>query len=269
MEIKLPYMPDRPAKPRDEGLTMMMDKGLSIRDTENFIETSSEHTDLVKLGFGTAVVTEKIIETKIRLYQESKIRVYLGGTLFEAFAIRDMFDDYVKLIERLKLDTAEISDGSMYMPHEQKLDYISRLSKYVTVLSEVGSKQKGVEIPDDVWIEMMKTELATGSWKVIAEARESGTVGIYHNDGTANEELISHITGRIKPDKILWEAPSGKQQVWFVKLLGSNVNLGNIAHVDVVPLECLRLGLRGDTFFDFLPVGLNEYRPDSGKYKKL
>jgi phosphosulfolactate synthase len=269
MEIKLPYMPDRPAKPRDEGLTMMMDKGLSIRDTENFIESSSEYTDLVKLGFGTAVVTGKILETKIRLYQESKIKVYLGGTLFEAFAIRDMVDDYVKLMERLKLDTAEISDGSMYMHHQQKLDYISRLSKYGTVLSEVGSKQKGVEIPDDVWIEMMKTELATGAWKVIAEARESGTVGIYHNDGTANEELISHITGQIKPGKILWEAPTGKQQVWFVKLLGANVNLGNIAPVDVIPLECLRRGLRGDTFFDFLPDRLKEYRPDSGKYVKI
>jgi phosphosulfolactate synthase len=269
MEIKLPYMPDRPAKPRDEGLTMMMDKGLSIRDTENFIESSSEYTDLVKLGFGTAVVTGKILETKIRLYQESKIKVYLGGTLFEAFAIRDMVDDYIKLLETLKLDTAEVSDGSMYMHHRQKLDYISRLSKYVTVLSEVGSKQKGVEIPDDVWIEMMKTELATGAWKVIAEARESGTVGIYHNDGTANEELISHITGQIKPGKILWEAPTGKQQVWFVKLLGANVNLGNIAPVDVIPLECLRRGLRGDTFFDFLPERLKEYRPDSGKYAKI
>jgi len=269
MEIKLPHMPDRPAKPREEGLTMMMDKGLSIRDTENFIETSSGYTDLVKLGFGTAVVTGKIIETKIRLYREAKIKVYLGGTLFEAFAIRDMVDDYLKLIEKLKLDTAEVSDGSMYMPHQQKLDYISRLSKNVTVLSEVGSKQKGVEIPDEIWIEMMKTEIATGSWKVIAEARESGTVGIYHNDGTANEKLISRITDQIKPDKILWEAPTGKQQVWFVKLLGSDVNLGNIAPVDVVPLECLRRGLRGDTFFDFLPAGLKEYRPDSGKYQKL
>jgi phosphosulfolactate synthase len=269
MEIKLPYMPDRPSKPREEGLTMMMDKGLSVRDAENFIESSSVYTDLVKLGFGTAVVTGKIIETKVRLYQESKIKVYLGGTLFEAFAIRDMFDDYLKLIEKLKLDTAEISDGSMYMPHQQKLDYIRRLSKYVTVLSEVGSKQKGVEIPDDVWIEMMKTELSTGSWKVIAEARESGTVGIYHNDGTANEELISNITGRISPDKILWEAPTGKQQVWFVKLLGANVNLGNIAPVDVIPLECLRCGLRGDTFFDFLPDRFKEFRPDSAKYETL
>ena len=269
MEIKLPYMPDRPAKPREEGLTMMMDKGLSIRDTENFLETSSGHTDLVKFGFGTAVVTAKIIEAKIRLYQEANIKVYLGGTLFEAYAIRDMFNDYVKLIESLKLDTAEISDGSMYMPHDQKLDYIVRLSKYVTVLSEVGSKQKGVEIPDEIWIEMMKTELSAGSWKVIAEARESGTVGIYHNDGSANEDLISHITDQIKPDKILWEAPTGKQQVWFVKLLGPNVNLGNIAPVDVVPLECLRRGLRGDTFFDFLPSSLKDSRPDSGKYKKL
>jgi phosphosulfolactate synthase len=180
-----------------------------------------------------------------------------------------MVDDYLRLISKLKLDTAEISDGSMYMPHNQKLDYIRRLSGHVTVLSEVGSKQKGVEIPDHIWIEMMKTELSTGSWKVIAEARESGTVGIYHPDGTANVELISHITDQIESGKILWEAPTGKQQVWFVKLLGANVNLGNIAAVDVIPLECLRRGLRGDTFFDFLPEQLKEYRPDSEKYKKI
>jgi len=269
MEIKLPYIPERPSKPRENGLTMMMDKGLSIRDAENFIETCSGYTDLVKLGFGTAVVTGNILETKIRLYQEAKVKVYLGGTLFEAFAIRGMVDDYLKLIDKLKLDTAEISDGSMYMPHQQKLDYIRKLSAHVTVLSEVGSKQKGVEIPDDIWIEMMKTELATGSWKVIAEARESGTVGIYHNDGSANEELISHITGKIESGKILWEAPTGKQQVWFVKLLGAGANLGNIAPVDVIPLECLRLGLRGDTFFDFLPAALKEYRPESDKYRNI
>jgi phosphosulfolactate synthase len=269
MEIKLPYLPERPAKPRDTGLTMMMDKGLSIADAESFCETCAGYTDLVKLGFGTAVVTGAILEKKISIYRQANIRVYLGGTLFEAFAIRGLFDDYLKLIEKLKLDTAEISDGSMYMPHQQKLDYIRKLSKYVTVLSEVGSKQKGVEIPDDVWIEMMKTELTTGSWKVIAEARESGTVGIYHNDGSANEELISHITAQVEPGKILWEAPTGKQQVWFVKLRGANVNLGNIAPVDVIPLECLRKGLRGDTFFDFLPGELKEYKPDSEKYKKI
>lgn len=269
MEIKLPFMPERPSKPRQNGLTMMMDKGLSVRDVENFVETGAGYTDLVKLGFGTAVVTGKILETKISLYREAGLKVYLGGTLFEAFAIRGMVDDYLKLLDRLKLDTAEISDGSMYMPHHQKLEYIEKLSAHVTVLSEVGSKQKGVEIPDNIWIEMMKTELSTGSWKVIAEARESGTVGIYHNDGSANEELITHITGQIEPGKILWEAPTGKQQVWFVKLMGANVNLGNIAPVDVIPLECLRLGLRGDTFFDFLPAELKEYRPDSDKYKKI
>jgi phosphosulfolactate synthase len=269
MDIKLPYLPDRQSKPRENGLTMMMDKGMGIREVESFIETSARYTDLVKLGFGTSVVTSPILETKIKLYQDAGIKVYLGGTLFEAFAIRGMVDEYLKLIGRLKLDTAEVSDGSMYMEHHRKIDYINLLSRHVTVLSEVGSKQKGVDIPDAVWIEMMKTELAAGSWKVIAEARESGTVGIYHADGSANEELIKNITQQIENGKILWEAPTGKQQVWFIKLLGHNVNLGNIAGADVVPLECLRLGLRGDTFFDFLPPGLREFRPDSGKYKHL
>jgi phosphosulfolactate synthase len=133
----------------------------------------------------------------------------------------------------------------------------------------VGSKQKGVEIPDEVWVEMMKSELQAGSWKVIGEARESGTTGIYHTDGSANEDLIRMINAKLNVSDILWEAPNGKQQAWFIKLAGPNVNLGNIATNDVIPLECLRLGLRGDTFFDFLPLSMKESRPDSGLYKNL
>ena len=137
------------------------------------------------------------VEKKIKLYQQADIKVYFGGTLFEAFVIRNMFDDYVKLVHKLKLTTVEVSDGSMYMHHSQKLDYINRLSKHFTVLSEVGSKQKGVEIPDEVWVEMMKTELDAGAWKVIGEARESGTTGIYHGDGSANVELINLINTKL------------------------------------------------------------------------
>jgi phosphosulfolactate synthase len=255
MNFQLPYIPERPKKPRKEGLTMVMDKGLSLQETESFIESSGEFTDFVKLGFGTSAVTNKLKE-KLKLYRNSNIRPYFGGTLFEAFAIRKMVDEYRKIIDKYKLDLVEISDGSMIMPHDEKLEYIRIFSKQVTVISEVGSKQKGVIIPDDQWVKMMKTELETGSLKVIAEARESGTVGIYNSDGSANEKLIKTIAAHIKSSDILWEAPEGKQQVWFIKLYGPNVNLGNIAPTIVIPLECLRLGLRGDTFFDFLPEGL-------------
>jgi phosphosulfolactate synthase len=247
---------------------MMMDKGLSTQEAENFLENNAAYTDLIKLGFGTSVVSRNI-EKKIGLYHNAGIKVYFGGTLFEAFVIRNMFDDYLRLVKKLNLTAVEVSDGSMYMHHSQKLEYIRKLAGHFTVLSEVGSKQKGVEIPDEVWVEMMKKELDAGSWKVIAEARESGTTGIYHSDGSANINLISLINAGLDASAILWEAPTGKQQAWFIKLLGANVNLGNIAHNDVIPLECLRLGLRGDTFFDFLPPGLADLKPDSEKYHML
>lgn len=268
MSIQLPYLPERPAKPRQQGLTMMMDKGLSTAEAENFIEMAGQVTDLVKLGFGTSVVSPNV-GRKTGLYSESNIKAYLGGTLFEAYVIRGLFDDYLRLLDSLGLTTAEVSDGSMYMHHSEKLEYIRKLARNHTVLSEVGSKQKGVEIPDEIWVEMMKNELDAGAWKVIGEARESGTTGIYNSDGSPNESLVSLINSRLNASDILWEAPTGKQQAWFIKLLGPNVNLGNIATQDVIPLECLRLGLRGDTFFDFLPGPLRERRPDSELYRNL
>lgn len=264
MNYSLPYLPARPAKPRNEGLTMMMDKGLSVAETESFIESSADFTDFVKFGFGTSIVTNRLKE-KITLYRKANIRPYFGGTLFEAFAIRNKFDDYRKYINQFGLDMVEVSDGSMFMHHEEKLEYIRKLASDVMVISEVGSKQKGVLIPDDQWVQMMKTEIEAGSFKVIAEARESGTVGIYNSDGSANENLIKTIAAHIKPSDVLWEAPEGKQQVWFVKLYGANVNLGNIAPNTVVALECLRLGLRGDTFFDFLPDEFQSKKPHASK----
>lgn len=252
MNYDLPYLPSRPLKPRSEGITMMMDKGLSLSQVEGFIESSGEYTDIVKFGFGTSIITTKLRD-KIKLYKEANIRPYFGGTLFEAFVIRGMFDEYRKYLDEFEIDLAEVSDGSMHMDHEDKLGYIKELAKDRTVLSEVGSKQRGVFIAANQWVDMMKAELDAGSYKVIAEARESGTIGIYNSDGSANESLINMISAQIENKDILWEAPVGKQQVWFIKLFGPNVNLGNIAPDNVVPLECLRLGLRGDTFFDSLP----------------
>jgi phosphosulfolactate synthase len=259
MNYNLPFLPSRPQKPRKTGLTMMMDKGLSIHEAEDFIESSADFTDFVKLGFGTSIITNKLAE-KIKIYQKANIRPYFGGTLFEAFIVRDMFDDYRKYIDKFKLDLVEVSDGSMVIPHEKKLEYISVLSKQVTVLSEVGSKIKGVNIPPRAWVNMMKSELSAGSFKVIAEARESGTIGIYNSDGSVNEELIQTITSGLDSSNIIWEAPNGKQQIYFIKIFGANVNLGNIAPEIVFPLECLRLGLRGDTFFDYLPENLQHLK---------
>jgi phosphosulfolactate synthase len=255
MNFKLPHLPERPSRPRKNGLTMVMDKGLGLRQAENFIESSSDYVDLLKLGFGTSIIT-KNLEQKIKLYKEAGFRVYLEGTLFEAFIIRNMFDDYLRLIEKLKLDTAEVSDGSIVMDHDKKCEYIRILSKHTTVLSEVGSKEEGIIIHPAKWTSMMNKELQAGAWKVIAEARESGTVGIYRPNGHAHTLLINKILAKVKQDDILWEAPQKSQQVWFLKLLGANANLGNISHDDVIPLETLRLGLRGDTFFSFLPQNL-------------
>jgi phosphosulfolactate synthase len=255
MNVNLPYFPDRTKKNRSNGLTMMMDKGLSIREVENFISSSGEYTDLVKFGFGTALIS-KNIEEKLKLYRDANIRPYFGGTLFELFLVRDKVDEYKRFIEKYKIDTIEISDGSISLPHAEKLKYIREFSKAVTVISEVGSKIAGVVIPQEKWVEMMKSELEAGSWKVIAEARESGNIGIYNPDGSANTSLIDDIIKHIKPENIIWEAPNKAQQVYFIKMLGANVSLGNIATNEVISLESLRLGLRGDTFFQFLPENI-------------
>ncbi len=259
MNIKLPFLPERPGKPRETGLTMMMDKGLSIREAESFIESAGEYTDLIKLAFGTGVFA-KNIETKIQLYQQAGIRVHFGGTLFEAFIVRNHFEEFRHFLDKHGMDTVEVSDGSMAIPHDKKLEYIRILSQQATVLSEVGSKMQGVVITPDSWVNHMKSELEAGAWKVIAEARESGTIGIYHSDGSADKELIANLDKEIGHDTILWEAPNKNQQVWFIKQFDSNVNLGNVATGEVVALESLRLGLRGDTFFEFLPDELQHLK---------
>jgi phosphosulfolactate synthase len=257
--IHLPLMPERTKKPRTNGVVMVMDKGLSIREAEDFISVSGDLTDFVKLGFGTSVVTPNVKE-KIKLYQEANIKVYLGGTLFEAFMIRNMEDEYRQFIDGLGIDTIEISDGSMRIDHAKKCEVIRNFSKNYTVLSEVGAKEAGILIAPARWIEMMETELAAGAFKVIAEARESGTVGIYRPSGKAHTVLINMILSKIAIDQILWEAPLKSQQAWFINHFGANVNLGNIAPNDIIPLETLRLGLRGDTFFRFLPNECRKFK---------
>jgi phosphosulfolactate synthase len=257
MDFKLPFVPERNNKPRKNGLTMVMDKGLSLRQAEDLIESSGHITDLVKLGFGTSYVSKNVKE-KIALYKSAGINTYLGGTFFEAFVVRGMFDEYKKLVDSLGLDHVEVSDGSIKLQSDLKCRYISNLSKSFRVLSEVGSKEAGILIAPNKWKQMMTTELQAGAWKVIAEARESGTVGIYRPNGKAHVSLIRQIISKVDKDSIIWEAPIKSQQVYFIKLLGADVNLGNIGPDEVISLETLRLGLRGDTFFEHLPDDLKE-----------
>jgi phosphosulfolactate synthase len=251
MNFKLAQMPDRLAKPRQHGITMVMDKGYSIDEAKNFLSVAHPHVDIVKLGFGTSFVTPNLRE-KIEVYRSYGIPIYLGGTLFEAFLVRNQFDDYVAVCKDYGITYMEVSDGSITIPHPEKCGYIEKLTRYGTVLSEVGSKDAAHIIPPYKWIELMSAELSAGASYVIAEARESGNVGIYRGSGEVREGLIQEILTQIPPEKILWEAPQKDQQLYFIELIGCNVNLGNIAPSEVLAMEAMRIGLRGDTFHLFL-----------------
>jgi len=201
MNFHLPYIPERSQKPREKGVTMMMDKGLGLREAEHFIEASGHLTDLVKLGFGTAYVTNNLSE-KLALYKSAGIKPYFGGTLFEAFYARGKYKEYLKLLDKYDLDLVEISDGSIIINHDEKCELIHKLSKDRTVLSEVGSKDSGILISPGKWIKMMSTELQAGSWKVIAEGREAGNVGVFRPNGTAHTLLVNRIISKVAPEKI-------------------------------------------------------------------
>lgn len=251
MNYKLNDIPERTKKPRQFGFTMVMDKGLSIREIDDFLELCGEYVDIIKLGWGTSYVTPNLKE-KLKKYREHNIPTYFGGTLFEAFVVRNQFDDYRKILDKYEMTFAEVSDGSIELEHQLKCDYINKLSSQVTVLSEVGSKDVEKIIPPYKWIKLMQEELDAGAWKVIGEAREAGNVGLFRSSGEVRSGLVQEILTKIPFEKIIWEAPQKSQQVWFIKLLGANVNLGNIAPNEVIPLETIRLGLRGDTFDHFI-----------------
>lgn len=247
MNFNLTQIPDRIIKPRAHGITMVMDKGLSIEEAKNFMSVSHPHVDIVKLGFGTAYVTPNLRE-KLAVYQSFDIPIYFGGTLFEAFLVRNQFQDYIDVCKEFNITHMEVSDGSISIPHAEKCGYIEKLTKHGVVLSEVGSKDAAHIIPPYKWIELMKAELEAGSTYVIAEAREAGNVGIYRGTGEVREGLVQEILTQIPAEKILWEAPQKAQQLYFLELIGCNVNLGNIAPSEVIALETMRIGLRGDSF---------------------
>jgi len=253
MNYHINNLPPRVEKPRNSGITMVMDKGLSLRQVEDFIEVAGSYTDIVKLGWATSFVTPNL-DKKLAIYREAGIPVYFGGTLFEAFIVRGQYDDYCRILDKYKMEYVEVSDGSIEIEHDVKCEYIRKLAKQVTVISEVGSKDVQKIFAPYKWIKLMQAEIEAGSWKVIAEARESGNVGIYRDSGEVRQGLVDEILTQIPSETIIWEAPQKAQQVWFIKLIGANVNIGNIAPADVIPLETLRLGIRSDTFDHFLEM---------------
>lgn len=257
MNFNLSQLPERTAKPRVHGLTMVMDKGLSIQEAENFMSVSHPHVDIVKLGFGTSFVTPNLRE-KLDVYRKYDIPVYFGGTLFEAFIIRNQFEDYLAICRDFGVKYMEVSDGSITIPHAEKCGYIEKLTRHGIILSEVGSKDAAHIMAPYRWIELMKAEIAAGASFVIAEARESGNVGIYRGSGEVREGLVQEILTQIPEEKIIWEAPQKLQQLYFLELIGCNVNLGNIAPSEVIALEAMRIGLRGDTFHLYLDKALSQ-----------
>ena len=259
MNFLLSQMPERISKPRDHGITMVMDKGLSIEETRNFLSVAESYVDVVKLGFGTSYVTPNL-DKKLQVYREANIPIYFGGTLFEAFLIRGQLEDYIRICNDYGVGYMEVSDGSVDIDHKEKCKLIERLTQYGTVLSEVGSKDAAHIIPPYKWIELMQAELNAGARYVIAEAREAGNVGIYRGTGEVREGLVQEILTKIPSEKILWEAPLKSQQLYFIELIGANVNLGNIAPNEMIALEAMRIGLRGDTFDLFLDKNKKEIK---------
>jgi phosphosulfolactate synthase len=240
-------LPERSAKPREQGVTHVLDRGLSVADVDSLIEVAGACVDIIKLGWGTAVASLNL-EPKLARYREHEIPVVLGGTLTELAIAQGRLDRLIEWAQELGLRHFEISDGTIALEHDRKLELIERLTKDFIVLSEVGSKDDtGAITPPYKWVEQMQTELAAGAWKVIAEGREAGTAGIFRPTGEVREGLIDEVVHGIDPGRIMFDAPRKDQQVWFIRRFGPNVNLSNIAPGDVLALETLRLGLRSDT----------------------
>lgn len=243
-------LPQRTLKSREEGITHVLDKGMGLAQTRDLLETSADYIDIVKFGWGTGFLTKGLKE-KIELYHQYDIPVCFGGTLFEVFVIKNKVDQYVSYLQDLGVTHVEISDGSLFISPQDKLKYIHQLKSKFIVLSEVGQKDPAKELSIEQWGERIQEELHAGAWKVITEARESGTVGIYTKEKEVRQDLLSAILEKVEVKDLLFETPLKEQQVWFIKKFGANVNLGNIASSEVIPCETLRLGLRGDTFTHF------------------
>ena len=244
-------VPARPGKPRDVGLTHVMDKGLNLRDIEGLFDTAGQFVDIVKFGWGTSYVTNNL-EKKIALYRSFETPVVCGGTLFEAVYGRDRMDEFKRWLTEHRFSHVEISDGTLDIPRQRKLELIAEFARDFVVLSEVGSKDSDVVYAPYQWVAWIKEELEAGAWKVITEGREGGTSGIFRADGDMRTGLLDEIAHEISVESVLFEAPTKSSQAWFVTHFGPNVNLGNIPPDEVIPLETLRLGLRADTLKEIL-----------------
>jgi phosphosulfolactate synthase len=239
-------LPERPQKPRETGITMILDKGLSMRGAEDMLETGFNHSDYVKLGWATSVVVPNAAD-KVALYQNAGLPACAGGTLFELCFLQGRLNEFEMTMGKLGFEMLEVSDGTIPMKQEDKLNCIKQLSKNFKVVSEFGSKDSQYVTAPRFWVEGMQAELGAGAWKVIAEGRESGTSGLYRQTEEVRSGLVDEIVMDISPENIIWETPQKNQQVFMVERFGPNVNLGNIAPTDIVSLETIRLGLRGDT----------------------
>ncbi len=244
-------LPPRPGKPRTEGLTHVIDKGLNLREIEGLFDTAGQYVDIVKLGWGTGYVTNNL-EKKIALYRSFDTPIVCGGTLFEAVYARGKLVEFKRWLTNQRFSHVEISDGTLEIPRERKLELITEFAQDFTVLSEVGSKDADVNYAPYLWVQWIKEELDAGAWKVITEGREGGTAGIYRPTGEMRTGLIDEIVHDVSVGDLIFEAPTKASQAWFVKEFGPNVNLGNIPPDEVIPLETLRLGLRGDTLKEVL-----------------
>jgi phosphosulfolactate synthase len=243
-------MPKRSSKPRAVGITHVLDKGLGPSQIADLLATAAPYIDVVKLGWGTAYVTENLAH-KVELYHDAGIPVCFGGTMLELALRQNKLNEYIRAAKELDLRHIEVSDGTVAMQEDDKLALVRRLAKDFKVLSEVGSKDPEAVIAPYKWVDSIKRELDAGAWKVITEGRESGTVGVYQASGEVKEGLLDEIVREVNADNLLFEAPIKSQQTWFVKQFGTNVNLGNIPPDEVISVETLRLGLRGDTLLLF------------------
>ncbi len=224
----------------------MIDRGLSLAEVDGLLETAGDVVDIVKLGWGTALVTANL-RPKLERYAAAGIPVVLGGTLTEIAIRQGRVDGLVDWLRELGLRHVEISDGTITIEAALKRQLIERLAGEFTVFAEVGSKDVDFIMAPYVWVEQIESDLGAGAWKVIAEARESGTAGIYRANGEPRTGLLDEIAHAVEPQRIIFDAPRHQQQVWLLKRFGSECNLGNIAPGDVLSLETLRLGLRSDT----------------------
>ena len=231
------------------GLTHVLDKGLGPRAWEDVLETAGDYVDVVKLGWGTAYVTQNL-RRKLDVLREQA--VVIGGTFFEAVYATGQLDDYKRWLAERGLTHVEISDGTIDIPRERKLELVADFARDFTVLSEVGSKDSEVEFDAGEWTLWLREELDAGAWKVVTEAREGGSAGTFTRSGELRTELLEEIGAAVELDDVIFEAPTKAAQAWFVKRFGPGVNLGNIPPEELIPLETLRLGLRGDTLKEVL-----------------